>query len=323
MAYKYSHSQHPILVTGAHRTGTTWAGKMLAASGEAAYISEPLNVLHRPGVMQAPVQYWYTYISQHNETHYLPALQDTLSLRYHLLAEIRSLHSRKDLLRMGRDGWIFLSGWLRRQRPLLKDPFAVFSIPWFINRLGCQVVVTIRHPAAFASSLKRLKWPFDFSDLLAQDQLMQDYLAPFRSKMEALIPGTPDIIGQAGLLWRLVYQVVHDFQAQFPLEASETGNARLNVVRHEDLSVAPVAGFQALYSHLGLNFTPHAVKIILNSSSSENPKELSKDKVHAVRLDSQANLNNWKRRLTADEIARIREITEEIACIYYPDQPWD
>ena len=40
---------HPILVTGAHRSGTTWVGKMLAADADTGYISEPLNVLHRPG----------------------------------------------------------------------------------------------------------------------------------------------------------------------------------------------------------------------------------------------------------------------------------
>jgi LPS sulfotransferase NodH len=45
-------SNQPILVTGAHRSGTTWVGKILCASGEAAYISEPLNLWHRPGVMR-------------------------------------------------------------------------------------------------------------------------------------------------------------------------------------------------------------------------------------------------------------------------------
>ena len=53
-------AQRPILVTGAHRSGTTWVGKMLAASREVAYISEPLNKWHRPGVMAIPVEYWYT-----------------------------------------------------------------------------------------------------------------------------------------------------------------------------------------------------------------------------------------------------------------------
>jgi LPS sulfotransferase NodH len=52
----------PILVTGTHRSGTTWLGKMLAADASTAYISEPLNVLHRPGVLRAEVRHWYQYI---------------------------------------------------------------------------------------------------------------------------------------------------------------------------------------------------------------------------------------------------------------------
>ena len=166
----------PILVTGAHRTGTTWVGKMLAANPRTAYISEPLNALHRPGVLSAKVPFWYLYITEENETQYLPAFQEMIGFRYHLLAEIRSLRSRKDFLRMGRDYMIFFNGRLRGQRALIKDPFAVFSTPWFAKKLNCKVVITIRHPAGFASSLKRLNWPFDFHDLLAQPALMRDYL---------------------------------------------------------------------------------------------------------------------------------------------------
>ncbi|MGW8250221.1 MAG: sulfotransferase, partial [Anaerolineales bacterium] len=112
---------------------------MLCAGGEAAYISEPLNVLHRPGIFGAPVRHWYTYVCADNEAEYLPALQKTLAFHYHTWDEVRSLRSRKDLLRMGRDWSTFLSGRLGRKRPLLKDPFAVFSAPWFAERLGFQV----------------------------------------------------------------------------------------------------------------------------------------------------------------------------------------
>ena len=56
----------PILVSGAHRTGTTWVGKMLAATPATAYISEPLNVLHRPGVFEVKTTRWYTYICPEN-----------------------------------------------------------------------------------------------------------------------------------------------------------------------------------------------------------------------------------------------------------------
>lgn len=67
----------PILVTGAHRSGTTWVGKMLAGS-QVAYISEPLNVLHRPGVLCAKVKHWYQYVCDDNEAEYLAPFEELL-----------------------------------------------------------------------------------------------------------------------------------------------------------------------------------------------------------------------------------------------------
>lgn len=301
----------PLLVTGAHRTGTTWVGKMLAAGGF-AYVSEPLNVLHQPGVMAAPVPRWYAYITRENEAGYLPAFQKTLALRYGLLAEIKSIQSRHDFLRMGRDLGIFLRGRVTRQPALLKDPFAVLSLPWFIERLNCRVVVTVRHPAAFASSLKRLNWSFDFRNLLDQPLLMRDHLEPFRADMERV--AADDVIGQAALLWRMVYRVVHATVERFP---------SVIVLRHEDLSRDPLTGYARAFESLGLAYTAQVQEMIRTSSSSENPAELTRQKVHAVKLDSRANLDNWKKRLGADEIARIRGLTEDVAQLFYADVKWD
>ena len=304
-------NHQPILVTGAHRTGTTWVGKMLAAGGF-AYVSEPLNVLHRPGVMAAPVRHWYQYITRENESEYLSAFQKTLALRYGLFSEIKSLKSRRDFLRMGRDLGIFLRGRVVRQPVLLKDPFAVFSLPWFAERLDCRVVVTIRHPAGFASSLKKLNWPFDFKDLLDQPLLMRDYLEPFRADMERIRPD--DVIGQSALLWRMVYRVV---------DSISKSNPSIILLRHEDLSLDPAAGYARAYESLGLAYTAQVQETIRNSSSSENPAELSSRKTHSVKLDSRANLENWKKRLSADEIARVRALTEDVASLFYADVKWD
>jgi len=360
---------------------------MLAFSNQTAYISEPLNVYHRPGVLITPTRYWYTYITADNEADYLPGLQQTLQFRYHTLAEIFSLRSLKDVGRMGRDWSIFMRGRLLKLRPLLKDPFAVFSAPWFRSRLGCQVIITVRHPAAFVSSLKRLNWPFNLNDLLNQPLLMRDWLdrpaASFemssrgakksrmdsgsdREEMERLAKDPTDVVGHNSLLWKMVYQTVAETCCgpQFAQnaavvqtsphkkpdaiarneatpanavardeatpenviarnEAIPTDESHPIVVRHEDLSLCPVEGFRVLYQTLGLDFTPEIQKKILASSSSENPKELSRRSAHSVRLDSQANLNNWKHRLTSAEITRIRQITEQTAASYYPESSWD
>lgn len=305
-------NRQPILVTGAHRSGTTWVGKMLAANPDAAYISEPLNVLHRRGVYRAEVKHWYQYITAENEANYLPAFQQLLNFRYHLFAELGSLRSQKDFLRMGRDLSIFMKGKLLGQRALLKDPFAVFSTPWFAQKLNCKIVITIRHPGGFASSLKRLDWRFDFRDLLDQPMLMRDHLEADRAEMESM--PADDIVGQSALLWRMIYRSVHATRQWFP---------DFKVVRHEDLSLDPVAEYKSLYGSLGLTFDEKVRDTILNSSSSENPTELSKKKVHSVKLDSRANMSNWKKRLTPEEITRIRKLTEDVSHLFYSDEEWN
>jgi hypothetical protein len=173
------------------------------------------------------------------------------------------------------------------------------------------VLVTVRHPAAFAGSLQRLGWSFDFKNLLDQPLLMRDHLKKYRDDM--LMMKGDDILGQAALLWKMIYDSVH---------STRQVNPEFLLVRHEDLSHDPVAGFRDLYSALGLDFNSRVEKFILKSSGSGNPKELSRKKTHSVKLDSAANLKNWKKRLAETDIKRIREITGDISRLYYSDEEW-
>ena len=301
----------PILVTGSHRSGTTWVGRMLAADASTAYISEPLNVHHRPGVYRTSVKYWYTYITDENGADYLPAFNELLDFKYHTVRETLALRSFKDFLRMGRDFHTFFNGSMQGRRILIKDPFAVFSTPWFEKQLHCKVVITVRHPGGFVSSLKRLGWNFDFNNFLNQPLFMRDHLEGDRAAMEAM-PGD-DLVGQAALLWKIIYRFVHGTRSQFP---------RFHIVRHEDLSRDPINGYQALYQSLHLDFTERVKDIIQNSSSSENPTKLAKNKTHSVKLDSRANLDNWKKILSPEEITRVRKITEGVSESFYSDEEW-
>jgi len=301
----------PILVTGAHRSGTTWAGKILAADAQTSYINEPLNVFHRPGVFRADVQHWYQYICDENEHSFLQPYKETIEFDYHLMSELRSLRSIKDIVRMIRDFTIFYNALMRGHRALLKDPFAVFSIPWFIQRLNCQVVVTVRHPAAFASSLIRLGWDFNFNDLLEQPLLMRDHLEIFRDEMLGIKKG--DILGQASVLWKMIYGSVHSIRK---------ANPSIIIVRNEDLSLDPVTGYKNIYSKLGLDFSSRVQKFVRDSSSSDNPKELSRKKTHSVKMDSAAQVKSWKKRLDDKQVERIRSIVGGISSLYYSDEDW-
>jgi hypothetical protein len=261
--------------------------------------------------MRVPTKYWYEYITTENQNKFYPALQETIRFHYHLWLELQSLRRFKDVARMLRDVRQFLKGRLWGARPLLKDPFALLSAPWFANVLSCQVVISVRHPLAFVSSLKRLGWHFDFRDFLSQPLLMRDYLEPFRDDLLA-VPN--DIIAQGSLLWRMLYTVVAHYQ---------NSNPEFLIVRHEDLSQQPETGFRDLFKYLGLAFSPKAQRALLDSSRRSNPSELSTHRRHAVKLNSQANLTNWKSRLDGDEIDRILLLTGDVRERFYSDESWE
>lgn len=301
----------PILVTGMPRSGTTWVGRMLCAGGSAGYLNEPFNLATSPGTFRIPVEHWYPYIDAENEARFLPELADAFRFRYPLRHELARCRSRTDLLHTLKSWRHFVAA--RGRRPLVKEPHAVFSAGWFAERLGSDVVVTVRHPAAVVASWKRLEWSFDFTNLLEQQALVRERLGPFAPAMQATLAPEKDLVDRVALLWRIIYSLVADDRERYP---------RLRVVRQEDLSRDPLDGYRALYGALGLPFTGEAAAAVAASSSSENPKTTPVESPHETRIDSRANLESWRPRLDADEIRRIRTITGETASRYYTELEW-
>ena len=148
----------PILVTGAHRSGTTWIGKMLGLAPGVGYIHEPFSPVTRPGTSSAPFADFYTRVTAENEADYLPGLTRTLRFEYGYRAQLRALPSPAEAARSVQDAIAFSRARRSHARPLVKDPIALLSAEWLAERFGMDVVVTIRHPAAFAASVLRLGW---------------------------------------------------------------------------------------------------------------------------------------------------------------------
>ena len=303
--------QQPILVTGMPRSGTTWVARMMLASGRLGLLNEPLNLAKDPGTVRVPVARWFAYVSDENEDDILPALSALLAFRYPLGRELVTCRNRTHLLHTARSWWDYRRS--RNRRPLVKEPHAVFSAEWFSRRLGSDVLVMARHPAAVVSSWKRLGWTFDFANLLEQRLLLRDWLGPFESEMRAAQQPSVDLVDRVSLLWDIVYRVVGALEERVP---------SLHVFRQEDLARSPAQRFQSVYEAVGLEFTEEARAAIIASSSARNPKELDLDTPHSTMLHSAASLENWRHRLTDDELERIRRRTEETAARYYGDVEW-
>src|SRR5688500_10504228 len=114
-------ANNPILVTGAHRSGTSWVGRIIALSPAVFYIHEPFNVSDGPGpgICGVTFENWFTYIDATNERSYYAPLHKTIALQYGLAAALRSIRSRADLWRVAGEYSLVTKHRLRKARPLL------------------------------------------------------------------------------------------------------------------------------------------------------------------------------------------------------------
>jgi hypothetical protein len=286
---------------------------MLASHPSVAYLSEPFNTHYMVGV---PRRYLFARVTRQDEAEFLSYLEPLMSFRAAPRPRAEEGGFANACWRWPRAAWWRLRMLRRRLancRPLLKDPIAFFSAEWLYERMGTDVIVLIRHPAAFASSLNRLGWPFDFKDFLVQPELMDDCLYAFRDEIERFARRPHAIVDQAVLLWRIFHSVVRYYQREHP---------QWNFVRHEDLSRRPVLEFTRLFRRLGLRMTPRTRRTIEAHSAARNPREADAGVVHQLRRNSSANVWSWKRRLTPGEIARVRRGTEDVAGYFYADDEW-
>jgi len=291
----------PIIVTGAHRSGTTWVGQMIALDKNVRYIHEPFNI-DEP--RKHPLKYWFEYVSQNDP----PERQVEI---YNFINEILDFNMKgvyKDfsMIRGPRDIQRFLKDSFERiyKRPLIKDPIAIMSTDWLATRFDADVVVLVRHPAAFVASLKVKKWDHAFDHYVEQEKLME-VLAPFAEQIKLFANSEQDIIDQGILLWNIAYYRIHQFKQVFP---------NWIFVRHEDLSMDPVIEYKKIYERLGLNFTSMVEKNIVESSTAKKAGHLTRD--------SKENISTWKKRLTEDEINRIKNDTKDISDIFYSEEYW-
>lgn len=304
-------AKRPILVTGSHRSGSTWAGRSLALAPRTAYIHEPFNIAINPRVATHPFGHWFQYVCDENAERYREAISDVIQYRYPLVRNLAGARTARSVARIARDQGLSLIRRLKIDTPIVKDPIAVFSADWLSTTFDMNVLVMIRHPAAFCSSLKIKNWTFDFSNFLDQPLLMDRYLGEFEKEIRDFANNEKNVIDQAILLWNCIHHTIGIYQQDHP---------EWLFVRHEDLSNNPVEQFQSIYQAFELEFTAYARSTIMKNSDVHNPAEQQVGN-EFVR-NSKINITNWKKRLSGNEIETIMEKTHAISSSIYDECDW-
>lgn len=306
----------PILVSGAPRSGTTWVGRMLALSPALHYVHEPFNPSNATAkyLCKGLQQIRNLYITEENEQQYYRPIKEMLAGKcslWHCLAQARSYRGCRKAIGLWRECGIY-----HRQGkiPLIKDPIALMSAGWLARRFDINVVVMIRHPAAFVHSMKERNWGFYPSRwALSQPLLIRDFLSPFEKEMIALEQEPHDIIAQTALMWKILNYIVLEYKKK---------NKDWIFLRHEDVAMNPLENFRDLYDKLGLVFSDDIRQAIYDSSKDTNPAK-GTGSVHFVQRNSRATVSSWKRALTSSDIERIRIQVEDVSSNFYHDSDWD
>lgn len=273
-----------VFVTGVPRCGSSWVGEVLSTARRVRYNYEPFNPTRHP------------YLTKHHA--YLAAGDDDPLLRRAANAAAAGRLRFHQVLRGCRWGY----GW-RTIRPadqvLIKDPTAMFLAEWIEANYQARVLVILRHPCAFASSIHRLGWPANVSGFLDQPRLMSDWLAPYESLLRE---SQPDFWRRVAAFWGAAYTVLHGQALRHP---------QWRVVQYEDLCVHPENRFGELFHSLDLVATRATHRTIEKSTTKKHPHAKS------TQRDSRGMVNVWRDRLTAGQIRTVLEVVEAFDLPYY------
>ncbi|MHA7865478.1 sulfotransferase [Flagellimonas marinaquae] len=292
-----------ILVTGSHRSGSTWVGQVLAKASGTRYIHEPFNL--KISREESPVQFWFESFScqteerQKEAAHYIESFYDC----WHVdnIKRLRQLGSVKEGCGYALD---FVKKMTRRT--IIKDPIAVLSADWLYENFQMDIVVLIRHPAAFVASLKVKGWSHDFTHFLQQPNLLEGPLQAYKSDIETFAVVNKSIIDQGILLWNIIYGMVCTYQ--------QTYGRQWCFFKHESLSRNPIVEFKKLFSYVDLKFDAKVKQYILETTQAEETSHLERNSLE--------NMYSWKERLTLDEIAKIKKGTAQIWKKFYEESDW-
>jgi len=301
----------PILVTGSHRSGSTWAGEMLALSKSVAYIHEPFNVTDEISINPEQFKLWFYYVCNDNAGDVENIMRNILDYKYPLLSNLKKCRTARHLAKLCRDQILSVTHRVHSRRALLKDPIAIFSAEWLAETCDMDVLVMVRHPAAFCSSLKIKNWHHDFNHFLKQPELMSRYLDSYHDDISAAVANEISVIDQAILLWNCVHHTINQYKSE---------HISWVFARHEDLSMNPISGFKEIYSQFNISFDKTIKKAILNRTGDHNPAE-QVERNEFVR-NSKASVKNWKLRLSNEEIDHVKKHTSKVAAHLYDDSDW-
>lgn len=301
-------SHKHILVTGPHRSGTTWVGKTIALHNSVRYVQEPFNVSRPNPELDLSLKIWFTHAPTSPQFKEITYAFDRL-FRRNLFSVTRRLFSslvKKEARSPGRSVRQTLSRYFLKPRILVKDPIAIFSAGWLYREYGLKMVCLTRSPLGFVGSLKKANWNYDFSDMLKQRAFLETRLKAHYPSIKFYAENPGDIIEHGCQLWKLFHHIILKYRDQHPT---------WYFVKYEEIAVDPINEFKKIFRYLNLEMNDVILSQIVKYTSSKNRSDT--DTTAFGPRNARGSLTTWKRRLTHEETDRILKVTAPVAKHFY------
>lgn len=236
------------LVTGTHRSGSTWVGQTISKLSNSAYIWEPFNI-NSPSFYKA--FFSPSFLSASNWYQFYPASDSVwLEFKNNIYRKHGHILSSASFLLANEPPKKFLKYMLRlaslqvnlltKSNFLVKDPLMLLSAESAVlSSFVDKAILLVRDPRAFYSSLLKANWGFDFTSLLPIATLphIKPYQNVIRYYSQVKPPLSPLVASE---LWNILHEHI--------LYLSSKPN--FLVVRYEDICNDPVNQFTFLIKFL-------------------------------------------------------------------------
>lgn len=306
-------SNRPILVTGSNRSGSTWIGKTISHAPHVRYIHEPFNLAIAERAFNRKLPRWFHYVTPSDEDFFKDYLKQVLHIPSSPIQEIVAAYRQKQLRSTVSKISRYCMPSLRGVRPLLKDPVAVFSAEWLATQFDMDVVVIIRHPAAYVwSVLKDPSHIHSFRSVFVEQPELLSKLSTLSFKNISALDDEASLLHRASIFWKAIYSIAVDYRRQ---------HRNWIFYRYEDLASSPLDKFSELCKDLNLEFTRNVEEVVRYHAIAESSADQDIH-AHVKRIRSEQHIFDWKEGLNEDQISTIRSLTEPIASEFYSEDDW-
>lgn len=290
------HPQNNLLVTGSHRSGTSYTGAVMQASKAYYQLLEPTNPVYGSTMADC----WFPYARSEGNGGAKGPLVDSIfnrTYRYrHYIHGSLPKQALKAVLgsKASREAafYKYIGHYFR---PLLiKDPLASFLAERMARRHKTDVLICLRHPMSFFGSAKVGGHNFDFNNFLSQPDLLADFLAEEEPHLRNTALNYAE---RYGLLWRCINKVLFTFYDR------HQSDERWHIHKHEDMCTTPVETFGAAYTAFGLTL----------------PEELKPRLTQRARAEF---VYAWQSVVDQQEMDDVARFARPLADRFYAEKSW-